>query len=339
MNGERSGHSGYRLRPGEGPIVLAFPHAGTALPPDLDPPLNARGRALADTDWHVDELYEGLLPDATVLVATHSRYYIDLNRDPTGSSLYPDRNTTGLCPEVDFAGRSIYEPSKPPGGDEIARRRDRLHTPYHDELRRQLLRLRRRHPHVLLFDGHSIRSRLPFLFEGVLPIVNFGSDGGRTCDPAITRLASAHGASWFGRDDCVLDGRFRGGWTTRHHADPAAGVHTLQLELAQRAYLRHEEPPWELDTGKVAYLRPRLGELLVALDELLRGELARRPGHDAPRREHPDAAASEGLGERRRNPPSAPSTDLPGDRRTVHPANQQPRRRCGCDQPDEELPP
>ncbi len=80
----------------------AFRTPAPMCPPAICERLNDNGRILADTDWHIHHLYDGLLPDATTVRATFHRYVIDANRDPAGASLYPGQNTTGLVPRHGF---------------------------------------------------------------------------------------------------------------------------------------------------------------------------------------------------------------------------------------------
>ena len=262
----------YRQR-GDGPMLLAQPHSGTRLPDDIAARLNGAGRVLADTDWHVDRLYDGLLDDATVVRATFSRYVIDANRDPENRSLYPGMNTTGLCPSVDFDGGPIYEDGQEPSDEEIQLRRRKFHAPYHEALSEEIERIRRRHGLVILYDCHSIRSHVPYLFVGTLPVFNIGTFEGRSCAPAIEKLASeiCNAAPGY---NTVLNGRFKGGWTTRHYGAPLDGVHAIQMELAQRAYME-EAPPWTYLPERADALRIHLKELLEELRAFaLSGELS-----------------------------------------------------------------
>lgn len=251
---------------GELPLLLGLPHTGTELPGDVGERLNERGRRLADTDWHVERLYAGLIDGVTSVRTRVHRYVVDVNRDPSGASLYPGRNTTGLVPLTDFDGQPIWRPGAEPDGDEIARRRERWHAPYHAVLAAEIARLRARHGFVVLYDCHSIRSRIPFLFEGALPDFNIGTDGGRSCDPSIARAVAGICAA-AGEWSLVVDGRFRGGWTTRHHGRPAEGVHAIQMELAQSTYLAAEAPPWPYDEAKAERLRAVLRRILATLAE------------------------------------------------------------------------
>lgn len=249
---------------GDSPIVLGLPHTGTYVPDDIFARLNDKGRALADTDWHVDRLYEGLLPDATTVTANFHRYVIDANRDPAGASLYPGQNTTGLVPLTDFDGQDIW--STPPSPDEVDARRESFHAPYHTALRAELDRVRALHGVAILYDCHSIRSHIPFLFDGTLPDFNIGTNLGTTCDARIEAATTAVCAAAPYSD--TVNGRFKGGWTTRHYGQPARNIHAIQMELAQSTYLADEAAPWSLDAGKAEALRPYLAEILTTLANL-----------------------------------------------------------------------
>lgn len=255
------------VRSGRSPVVLAFPHAGTWLPSDCNDALNAIGRTLSDTDWHVDRLYADLLADATTVTANAHRYLIDCNRDPAGQSLYPGENTTGLVPMTDFDGQPIWR--EPPDADTIERRRQDWHAPYHTALEAELQRVQAEHGIVILFDCHSIRSRIPYLFEGTLPDFNIGTDSGRSCAPELEAIVRDHcqGAAGY---TTVVNGRFRGGWTTRHYGQPLQGRHAVQLELAQSTYLE-EHPPWTWQADRADRLRAVLGPMLQALAEAAPG--------------------------------------------------------------------
>jgi len=254
---------------GDRPLLLAQPHVGTWLPPELEARLTATGRARTDTDWQLDRLYADLLAGATVVRARFSRYLIDVNRPPDDRCLYPGLETTGLCPTTDFDGRALYLPGREPDAAECRERLERYWRPYHAALEEQLARLRRRYDHVLLYDCHSIRSRIPRLFAGRLPDLNLGANDRRSAHPALIATAEgvlaeaeAAGYTW------VTDGRFKGGYTTRHYGRPETGVSALQMELAQATYMR-EEPPWSWLEARAARLRPLLARLLAALLETL----------------------------------------------------------------------
>ncbi len=248
---------------GHGPIILGLPHGGTEVPDDIRAKLNDNGRRLADTDWHIGELYEGLRDDVTVVAANFHRYVIDANRDPSGASLYPGQNTTGLCPVSDFDGRAIYKTDAAPDDVEVAARLAKYHAPYHAALAAEVERVRARHGVAIVYDCHSIRSQIPFLFDGILPHINIGTDEGRTCAPHLQ--AVVHGIAASSSFSSVLNGRFRGGWTTRHYGKPQTGVHAIQMEIAQAAYLESEAEPWTFSRTKAQRLRPVLKDILDAL--------------------------------------------------------------------------
>jgi len=256
---------------GDLPIVLTQPHAGTWLPTALQRRLRPQALALSDTDWHIPRLYAGLLPEASIVRTPVHRYVIDVNRPPDNTPMYPGSHGTGLCPLTDFDGQPLYQPGQTPDAAEIRDRLQRWHRPYHAAIAAQIRRLQQRHRKVLVFDCHSIRSHIPALFEGRLPVFNVGSFDDRSCAPQLTAMVAAVCAQ-AGQSrteqpssacdfDHVVNGRFRGGYTTRHHGQPAAGVHALQLELAQRAYMQ-EQPPWHYDAAKADRLRPILREIL-----------------------------------------------------------------------------
>lgn len=254
-----------KIKRGSSPIILGMPHTGTFVPDDVMDKLNDRGRKLADTDWHIDRLYEGLLGDVTIVQATFSRYVIDANRDPTGVSLYPGQNTTTLCPTTDFVGAPIYSAGEEPNEGEVEQRRLSFHRSYHQAIEDEIERLKVKHQNVVLYDCHSIRSALPFLFEGTLPDLNLGTNEGTTCAREIQheayQICARSGFS------TVLNGRFKGGWTTRHYANPRIGVHAFQMETAQSAYLTKEQAPWTYDETKAAKLRPVLAQILTMMND------------------------------------------------------------------------
>lgn len=247
---------------GDGPVLLAIPHAGTWLPPEIMARLNARGQMLTDTDWHVDRLHHGLLPGVTTLRARFHRYVIDANRPPDDASLYPGQNTTGLVPLTDFDGRPIW--NHPPDATDTAARLAAFHAPYHTAIADELARIRDRHGIAILYDAHSIRSHVPRLFDGSLPDLNIGTNGGASCDARLTAavMGIAESASGYSH---VLNGRFKGGWTTRHYGRPTEGIHAIQMELAQSTYLAAEIPPFALDEARAGALRPVLAEILSTL--------------------------------------------------------------------------
>ena len=252
---------------GGGPIVLGLPHSGTDVPADIWETLNETGRALADTDWHIDRLYNGLGHDVTTVCTPIHRYVIDVNRGPDDASLYPGQNTTGLCPLTDFDGRAIYLEDQEPDNAEIARRRDTFHTPYHRALSTELARVKAKHGAAILYDCHSIRSVIPYLFERTLSDFNIGTNLSTSCAPSVERSVDmrCRAAQAY---TSVLNGRFKGGWTTRQYGQPAENIHAIQMELAQSTYM-DEAPPWRWRSDKAERLRPILYRILNDLTDLI----------------------------------------------------------------------
>ena len=217
-------------------------------PDDLAARLTPAARALPDTDWHVEKLFafaQGA--GATVMAATHSRYLVDLNRDPSGAALYAGADNTELCPTRTFADEPIYAEGDEPGVDEIVERRARCFDPYHAQLAAEVERVIAQHGFALLLDGHSIRSTVPRFFDGRLPDLNLGTADGASCAIAVQRIAHGFIGNAAGFTH-IVNGRFKGGYVTRHYGKPARGVHALQLEIAQACYM-DEAPPYAFDAA------------------------------------------------------------------------------------------
>ena len=255
---------------GASPLILSIPHTGLYVPREVFADFSDVGRRLADTDWNVHRLYQNLLPDVTLVRAGFHRYLIDANRDPGGISLYPGQNTTGLCPLIDFDEAPLYLPGREPGPDQTESRIQHYHRVYHRALQQQIERLRQVHPSVLVYDCHSIRSEVPFLFSGRLADLNLGTYNGQTCAPELEAMAVSvcESASEF---STILNGRFKGGWTTRHYGQPRHGVHAIQMELAQSTYMNDAladtaaEPNNGYDESRAGEIRPVLRNLLLSL--------------------------------------------------------------------------
>jgi N-formylglutamate deformylase len=249
---------------GSTPLLIDVPHAGTHIPAQIAATMRADALPVPDTDWHVDALYDFATSlGASLMVATHSRYVVDLNRDPQGAVLYPGADNSELVPLSRFDRTPIYRDGQAPDAEQVARRRAEFWQPYHACLRERIDRVRARHGHVVLLDAHSIRSRVPRFFDGRLPDLNLGSDGGRSCAARLAGLAMdvLSDTTVF---SAVRDGRFKGGYITRHYADPVGGVHCLQLEIAQAAYM-NEDPPWAWSTQRASALQLLLIRLVETL--------------------------------------------------------------------------
>ena len=248
----------FKFRAGTAPLLVSMPHTGTFVPEWLAPRLSPAARPLPDTDWHLERLYDFLdALGASVLVATHSRYVVDLNRPPDNANLYPGQDTTGVVPLDTFHREPLYLPGFPPSDEEVAKRIDAYWRPYHAKLQETLNQLKAKHGYALLWDAHSIFSELPRFFEGRLPDFNLGTADGKSCAPGIGEalLKSVEGYR------AVLNGRFKGGYITRRYGGPADGVHAVQLELSEITYMR-ESAPYSFREDRAKVVRPQLRTLL-----------------------------------------------------------------------------
>lgn len=252
----------FSLHRGTQPLLVSLPHDGVQVPAAIASRLSDSARRLPDTDWHVAKLYAFVRAmGASMIVPTHSRYVIDLNRSEHDVSLYPGQNTTGLCPIVQFTGEPVYLSGGEPDEAEVRERVHRYWRPYHEALGEELTRIRAVHGRAVLWEGHSIRGELPFLFDGRLPDLNLGTAGGTSCSPALQErlaalLSSQHDYSF------VVNGRFKGGHITRYYGDPAAGIDAVQLEIGQRVYM--DEATSIYDDTKAARAQAVIRYLLEA---------------------------------------------------------------------------
>ena len=253
----------FTLHRGTAPLLVSLPHDGSRIPDAIAARMVPSAQTAPDTDWHVARLYAFARDiGASILVPAFSRYVVDLNRPEDDVSLYPGQNTTGLCPIVQFSGEAVYEDGQQPSDDEIRARVETYWRPYHVALAEELRRIGDAHGRVVLWEGHSIRGECPFLFEGRLPDFNLGTSGGRSCSPALqARLASVLARQQ--GHDFVVNGRFKGGYITRHYGDPANGVDAVQLEISQRTYM--DEVTYAWDASRATQTQAVLRSLLESL--------------------------------------------------------------------------
>jgi len=230
----------FTLHRGTTPLFVSLPHDGIEVPDDLAARMTESARRVPDTDWHVSRLY-GFAREmgASMIKPAYSRYVVDLNRPPDDESLYPGQNTTGLCPLMQFSNEPIYLAGQEPKKREVTQRVKQYWRPYHDALAEEIARIKSLYGRVVLWEGHSIRSEVPFLFDGRLPDFNLGTSGGASCSAGLQRklvhLLEAQKDYSF-----VANGRFKGGYITRQYGKPIDGVDAIQLELAQLNYMNEE---------------------------------------------------------------------------------------------------
>jgi N-formylglutamate deformylase len=257
----------FTFRRGSTPLLVSIPHSGTFLPPALEAGMTPAALRLPDTDWHVPRLYDFLEEmGVSVIQAAYSRYFIDLNRDPAGKSLYPEASTTELCPTTTFGEEPIYKAGQSPSDSEIEERCEQVWRPYHDALANELSEIRARHGIALLWDAHSIRSVVPRFFEGTLADLNVGTGNGISASEGLADLlmAVARDAEENLGVTHVLNGRFMGGYITRYHGRPRTGIHAVQLEIAQKTYM-DEGFPFAFREKSASRIRPVLAGLLQSM--------------------------------------------------------------------------
>ncbi|KRE87614.1 N-formylglutamate deformylase [Rhodanobacter sp. Soil772] len=253
----------FTLQRGRVPMLISLPHDGSFIPDDIAARMQPVARRAPDTDWHVGRLYEPLAQalGASVLKPKASRYVIDLNRPADGHALYPGQRETGLVPAIGFDGEPLYRSGSEPDAAEIQRRINDYWRPYHQAIAQELARLCAEHGRAVLWEGHSIRSRVPMLFEGRLPDFNLGTAAGTSCDPALQARLQACLESQ-SRFSFAVNGRFKGGYITRHYGTPATGVQAVQLELAQLNYM--DEESFAYDEAKAPAVQDLIGRMLQA---------------------------------------------------------------------------
>jgi len=251
----------FTLQRGRVPLLISLPHEGSFIPADIAARMHPAARRSPDTDWHVGRLYEPLAHalGASLIKPLASRYVIDLNRPADGHALYPGQRETGLVPTIGFDGEPLYRDGESPDGAEVQRRINTFWQPYHQALAQEIARLRAEHGRVVLWDGHSIRSRVPMLFEGQLPDFNLGTAAGASCGAALQARLQACLESQ-SRFSFAVNGRFRGGYITRHYGDPGAAVQAVQLELVQINYM--DEASFEYDEARAVAVRECIGRML-----------------------------------------------------------------------------
>ena len=253
----------FQLQQGRVPLLVSMPHIGTHIPSDLQSGFVHQALQVEDTDWHLDQLYN-FLDDigASVLVPGTSRYVIDLNRPPDDAPMYPGAANTELCPTRFFNGTPLYHEGAEPTATERQRRRATYWQPYHDALITELARLKAAHGYALLWDAHSIRSQIPWLFEGRLPDLSIGTASGTSADAAITD-AVMQACARHPHISSVVNGRFKGGFITRHYGQPAQNIHAIQLEMCQSLYMQ-EVAPFAYDPTKAAQIQPVLRDMVAS---------------------------------------------------------------------------
>ena len=255
----------YDFTSGTSPVLVSMPHSGLSIPDDILSRLTDRAQALPDTDWHIPRLYNFVYTQGhSVLQANFGRYVVDLNRPPNNESLYPGQASTSLCPETLFDGEPLYRSCEVLTEAEVAERREKYWVPYHDKLAQALEQIKRRHGYAILYDAHSIASKVPRLFDGQLPDLNLGTASGESCSGDIqAAVGKVITDSHF---SAVVNGRFRGGYITRNYGDPGNGIHALQMEITQCTYMS-ETPDFTFDEGRTTKIQSTLMAVFEVMNE------------------------------------------------------------------------
>ncbi len=250
----------YHCKEGNSPLLVSMPHVGLEIPDGLKTDMTDVALSLEDTDWYVDRLYDFLEDmDVSVISAKYSRYVVDLNRGTDGKSLYPGQKVTELCPTTTFSGAPLYKDRKSPDEE---MRVGTYWQPYHAKIQGELIRLKEKHGFARLWDAHSIRSHVPELFDGRLPDLNLGTGNGISASHVLTeKLDRIIQSSDY---TTALNGRFKGGYITRHYGDPENNIDAVQLEISQVTYM-DEAPDNAFRQDKADRLRPILKSLIETM--------------------------------------------------------------------------
>lgn len=251
----------FELSQGTVPLLISMPHNGELIPDDIASTMTPDALNVADTDWYKDRLYDFAKALGAYIIKPHyNRYVIDLNRDPAGANLYPGANSTELCPTTAFDLSALYKKGMQPSSEEIERRVALYWQPYHDALADTLANIKAKHGVAVLLEAHSIMSHVPRFFEGQLPDFNFGTASGESCSEQLIEQVESIDFSPYSQ---VTNGRFKGGFITRHYGDPKNNIHALQLELSQATYMVEEEHLYDED--KAEQVKPKLETLVKQL--------------------------------------------------------------------------
>ncbi|MEP1420344.1 MAG: N-formylglutamate amidohydrolase [Erythrobacter sp.] len=247
------------------PVLIAVPHAGRAYPPEIEAQMrDARHSQLRLEDRLIDTIgVEIARATGTGLLVAHApRAMIDLNRaaddidwgmvkkpqgfDPStftarlvgegrsvGSGNARSRSGLGLVPRRLPGFGEIWRSAIP--SDEVKRRVEHIHRPYHEFLARELVRIRDAWGAALLIDLHSMPPLRRREGEQRAPRIVLGDRYGVSCDSAI----SDHAFNYLDHHGCVTahNRPYSGGYVLDRHARPTRGIHAIQVEVCRSTYL------------------------------------------------------------------------------------------------------
>jgi len=240
------------LEPAEwrGPVAFNSPHSGCIYPRTF---LAAARLELAilrrSEDCFVDELLIGVVARGHPLMRAHfPRCFVDVNREPyeLDPRMFDGRlpsfaNTRsmrvagglGTVARVVGDAQEIYSQRIPV--DDALRRIEGLYKPYHRALRKLMTRVHREFGTAVLVDCHSMPSAAGPKDERPRADVVIGDRYGTSC---LGVVADTIEATLRERGYSVSRNKpYAGGFITEHYGNPAAGLHSVQLEINRALYM------------------------------------------------------------------------------------------------------
>jgi len=259
------------------PVLVECPHAGLDVPASLVSLVGGSETSRRrDADLAVDQICEGVCDvGATALVASLSRYVVDLNRAPDDVDPFLHGPTfdrrgppRGVVWRVGTDGRPIAK--RPMTLDEVKARVDAYHRPYHEALASTLASLRSRYDDVVLLAVHSMPSmaKVPGTDELVRRADVVPGTRGRTT--AASRFVDEVD-SFFreGGFSVRHDDPYRGGYSTARYGKPDSGIHAIQIELSRALYL--DEPTLRVRDADIVRMREAITRLVERIGAVARG--------------------------------------------------------------------
>jgi N-formylglutamate amidohydrolase len=258
------------LEPGEckGPVLFNSPHSGSTYPRAF---LTTSRLDIAtlrrSEDSFVDELIAGVVDCGFPLMRAHFPRCFD-GRLPSFANTRSMRVAGGLGTVARVVGdaQEIYDQRIPV--DDALRRIESLYKPFHRALRRLFTRLHRDFGAAILLDCHSMPSSAGHKDERPRPEFVLGDRYGTSCvglvSETVEQTLRTLGYS------VSRNKPYAGGFITEHYGNPAAGLHSIQLEINRALYMDEKRYERSKNFAHLAAdletLARRLGE--IPLEEL-----------------------------------------------------------------------
>src|SRR6202166_2202288 len=235
---------------GKGPVLFNSPHSGSTYPRDfLVASRLDMGTLRRSEDSFVDELIAGVVERGFPLMHAHfPRCFVDVNREPyeLDPRMFEGRlpsfaNTRsmrvagglGTVARVVGDAQEIYDQRIPV--DDALRRIEGLYKPYHRALRRLVTRIHRDFGAAVLVDCHSMPSAAGPKDERPRADIVIGDRYGTSCVGAVAEIIETLLRE---RGYTVSRNKpYAGGFITEHYGNPAAGLHSVQLEINRGLYM------------------------------------------------------------------------------------------------------